>query len=244
MRVSKKNRRKGILLAALTLLFSVGGVSAYMTDQEAAANEFTVGDLDFNLYETAWDGELPDGTYNATPSSAMGIEQARNIVPGQVIPKDPAIRNNSRNDAYLRVRVKIPVEDAVLADGEGNLLNGGAPTETELFSYEENAGTGMRLITDSPTVEVDTATASNASGTSRYHVYEYMYTGGGEEEIPLPAGQDIPPLFDEVVFANLADSSLNGTVEWIHVDFHAIQSAGFASAEDAWNAYDRQNLQG
>lgn len=244
MRVSKKNRRKGILLAALTLLFSVGGVSAYMTDQEAAANEFTVGDLDFNLYETAWDGELPDGTYIATPSSAMGIEQARNIVPGQVIPKDPAIRNNSRNDAYLRVRVKIPVEDAVLADGEGNLLNGGAPTETELFSYEENAGTGMRLTADSPTVEVDTATASNASGTSRYHVYEYMYTGGGEEEIPLPAGQDIPPLFDEVVFANLADSSLNGTVEWIHVDFRAIQSAGFASAEDAWNAYDRQNQQG
>ena len=59
---------------------------------------------------------------------------------------------------------------------------------------------------------------------------------GGEEEIPL--------LFDEVVFANLADSSLNGTVEWIHVDFRAIQSAGFASSEDAWNAYDRQNPQG
>lgn len=239
--MEKKQTTKKKLLAAIAIVAVLGisGILAYMTDHEAAHNLFTVGSVDFNLYESAWDGELPDGTYLATDSNALGISQGEDIYAGKVIPKNPAIKNNSKNDAYLRIRVKIPAAVIATADADGRPVNGGVPTETELFTYRENPGTGMRRVSQTPQVEV--YTDSNAQQI--YHIYEYKYTGGGSQEIPLPAGQDIPALFDEVVFANIIGDQLDGAIECIQVDFRAIQSGGFQNAEDAWKAYSRQNPQ-
>ena len=127
----KKMKQKIKILAAICLIaiLSLGGTLAYMTDYEAAENKFTVGKVDFNLYETNWDGELPDGSYasssNATPSDALGINEAKDMYAGKEIPKDPAIKNNSKNDAYLRMTVTIPVARVVTADEDGNLNYGG-----------------------------------------------------------------------------------------------------------------------
>ena len=200
---NKKSRNKIKLLAALCLfaLLSLGATLAYMTDYEAAENRFTVGSVDFNLYEHAWDGELPDGGYatasNATASNALGKNQAANMYAGKEIPKDPAIKNNSKNDAYLRMTVKIPVAYVILSPD---------PVEED-----------------------------------GYHIYEYIYTGGGSQEIPVPAGHDIPPLFYTVSFANVVGGQLEDEIQFIYVDFKAIQSGGFADAQEAWEAYDHQS---
>lgn len=233
-----KNRAK--LLAALCILalLSLGGTMAYMTDHESAENRFTVGKVDFNLYERNWDGERPDGTYatssnatssNATSSNALGMEQAENMYAGMEINKDPAIKNNSKNDAYLRMTVKVPVATVSTADRDGNLVDGGIQKETELFSYELNPYCGMKPVSYWPTVE------------NGFHVYEYMYTGDGYHEIPVPAGHNIPPLFHTVTFANVVDGEINEETEFIYVDFKAIQSGGFDTPEDAWRAYDNQS---
>ena len=228
---------------ALIVMLSLGGTLAYMTDYEAAENRFTVGSVDFNLYERNWDGERPDGSYatssdasssnasssDASPSDALGIEQARHMYAGMEIPKNPAIKNNSKNDAYLRMTVKIPVDSVIIADDDGFLENDGELLETELFSYQLNEDSGMRLLPGQPTVK------------DGYNVYEYMYTGGGWGEIPVPAGHDIPPLFDSVTFANIVGGQLEDSVEFIDVDFKAIQSGGFDSPEEAWRAYENQN---
>ena len=68
-----------------------------------------------------------------------------------------------------------------------------------------------------------------------------MYTGGGYQEIPVPAGHDIPPLFYTVTFANVVGGQIDENTEFIHVDFKAIQSGGFNGPEDAWRAYDNQS---
>ena len=239
------NRIKILVVVGILAVLSVGGIRAYMTDHETAANEFTIGKVDFNLYETSWDGELPDGTYIATAANALGKNQAKNLYSGQVIPKDPAIKNNSKNDAYVRMGVRIPVAEVVAADRYGNILNNGEPIETELFSYVENTGTGMRQVPGSPRVEYATPStpgiATPSTAQRVYHVYEYEYTGGGSTEIPLPAGQDILPLFNEVIFANIVDGEVEAETEFIHVSFKAIQSGGFDSPEEAWDAYARQN---
>lgn len=229
--MEKKQTRKKKLLAAIALIaiLSISGILAYMTDHETANNLFTVGKVDFNLYESAWDGELPDGTYLATDSNALGISQAEDIYAGKTIPKNPAIKNNSKNDAYLRMTVKIPVDSVIIADDDGFLENDGELLETELFSYQLNEDSGMRLLPGQPTVK------------DGYNVYEYMYTGGGWGEIPVPAGHDIPPLFDSVTFANIVGGQLEDSVEFIDVDFKAIQSGGFDSPEEAWRAYENQN---
>lgn len=233
----KKMKQKIKILAAICLIaiLSLGGTLAYMTDYEAAENKFTVGKVDFNLYETNWDGELPDGSYasssNATPSDALGINEAKDMYAGKEIPKDPAIKNNSKNDAYLRMTVTIPVARVVTADEDGNLNYGGQEADTELFTYELNPDSGMRLLSSEPEEK------------DGYHIYEYIYTGGGWKEIPVPAGQDIPPLFHKVTFANVTGGQIDESTEFIHVDFKAIQSGGFDSPEQAWNAYHNQSGQ-
>ena len=233
-----RNRAKILAVICLLALLSLGGTLAYMTDHESAENRFTVGKVDFNLYERNWDGERADGTYaissnatssNATPSDALGMEQAENMYAGMEINKDPAIKNNSKNDAYLRMTVKIPVATVSTADRDGNLIDGGVKKETELFSYEVNPYCGMKPVSYWPTVE------------NGYHVYEYMYTGDGYYEIPVPAGHDIPPLFHTVTFANVVDGEISEQTEFIYVDFKAIQSGGFNTPEEAWRAYDNQS---
>ena len=233
-----QNRAKLLAAICLLALLSLGGTMAYMTDHESAENRFTVGKVDFNLYERNWDGELPDGTYatssnatssNATSSNALGMEQAENMYAGMEINKDPAIKNNSKNDAYLRMTVKVPVATVSTADRDGNLVDGGIQKETELFSYELNPYCGMKPVSYWPTVE------------NGFHVYEYMYTGDGYHEIPVPAGHNIPPLFHTVTFANVVDGEINEETEFIYVDFKAIQSGGFDTPEDAWRAYDNQS---
>lgn len=237
-KAESKNRAKLLAAICLLALLSLGGTMAYMTDHESAENKFTVGKVDFNLYERNWDGELPDGTYatssnatssNATPSDALGVEQAEDMYAGKEITKDPAIKNNSKNDAYLRMTVKVPVATVSTADRDGHLINGGQPQETELFSYTLNPDSGMQLVSPWPSV------------VDGFHIYEYMYTGGGYYEIPVPAGHDIPPLFYTVTFANVVDGEISENTEFLYVDFKAIQSGGFNSPDEAWRAYDNQS---
>lgn len=237
-----KNKLKVMAATALIVMLSLGGTLAYMTDYEAAENRFTVGSVDFNLYERNWDGERPDGSYatssdasssnasssDASPSDALGIEQARHMYAGMEIPKDPAIKNNSKNDAYVRMTVKVPVAEIVTAAEDGTLNAGGQAVETQLFTYQLNPESGMRRLSGTPVRE------------GEYYVYEYIYTGGGWDEIPVPAGHDIPPLFHTVTFANIVGGELSESTEFIHVDFKAIQSGGFASPEEAWAAYENQ----
>ena len=52
----RKTRIKILAAVALIVALSLSGTLAYMTDYEAAENRFTVGSVDFNLYERNWDG--------------------------------------------------------------------------------------------------------------------------------------------------------------------------------------------
>lgn len=236
--VRLKNRTKALIAIGLIALLSLGGTMAYMTDYEAAENRFTVGKVDFNLYESDWDGELPDGSYasssnaspsDASPSNALGIEEAEDMYAGKVIRKNPAIKNNSKNDAYLRMTVKIPVAQVITVADNGIVYNDGQAVDTELFTYEVNENCGMRLLSIYPEEQ------------GGYHIYEYIYTGDGQNEIPVPAGHDIPPLFDTVKFANVVGGQIDENMEFIHVDFKAIQSGGFNNPDEAWAAYENQS---
>lgn len=238
-----RNRTKAMIAIGLIALLSLGGTMAYMTDYELASNRFTVGKVDFNLYESDWDGELPNGEYaspsdatpsdatssDASPSNALGIKEAENMYAGKVIRKNPAIKNNSKNDAYLRMTVKVPVASVITVADNGVVNNNGEEADTELFTYMVNEDCGMQLLSPYPKEE------------DGCHIYEYIYTGGGQHEIPVPAGHDIPPLFDTVRFANVVGGQIDEKTEFIHVDFKAIQSGGFGSPDEAWAAYENQS---
>ena len=84
------NKRKIILLAALLVMVAilgVGGTLAYFTAEDEATNTFTVGNVKIDLTEPNW-------------------EEAEDVFPGQVLPKDPKVTNVGTNPCYVRIAVE------------------------------------------------------------------------------------------------------------------------------------------
>ena len=84
------NKRKILLLAALLVMVAilgVGGTLAYFTAEDEATNTFTVGNVKIELNEPNW-------------------EEAEDVYPGQVLPKDPKVTNVGTNPCYVRIAVE------------------------------------------------------------------------------------------------------------------------------------------
>ena len=121
-----KKQRKIVFWAASLLLtgaLAAGGTLAYLTDKDSVTNQFVVGKVDIEGNEPSYAPD-PDGKTN-------------HIVPTQVIPKDPRIKNKGKNDSYVYMDVSIPIAKVIVADTSGNRLNGGAAVDTELFSMNQ-----------------------------------------------------------------------------------------------------------
>ena len=102
------NKKKSIAVAiVLALLLFIGGMLAYFTDIDTKTNVFTVGKIDISLNEPNWDAE-----------------DAKDIIPGATIDKDPTVKNESKtNSAYVFVTVTVPAKDA----------------STPFFTYSKNS---------------------------------------------------------------------------------------------------------
>lgn len=99
-----KNRKlvKGIALAAVITALAAGGTAAYLTDFETATNSFTVGKVDIDLDEPNWKPE--DNT---------------DLVPTQVIRKDPYVANKGVNEAFVYLEVSVPVRNVITVAKDG-----------------------------------------------------------------------------------------------------------------------------
>lgn len=86
------NRKKLVslcLVLALLVTAAVGATFAYFTDSDSATNEFTLGNVQIDLEEPAWEGPL------------------EGVVPGVAYEKDPYVKNVGVNDAWIRVDVTV-----------------------------------------------------------------------------------------------------------------------------------------
>ena len=89
-----KNRKKLVALVmilALACASMIGGTLAYFTDDEAAVNTFTMGNVKIDLIE------------NFKPDEAE-------LIPGKDITKAVTVKNVGHNDAYVRVHIAIPAK--------------------------------------------------------------------------------------------------------------------------------------
>lgn len=93
-----KNRKKLVALVmvlALALASMIGGTLAYFTDDEAAVNTFTMGNVKIDLIEK--------------------FEDNAELIPGKDITKAVTVKNVGHNEAYVRVHIAIP---AIVDDGD------------------------------------------------------------------------------------------------------------------------------
>lgn len=150
-------KKKKTYLAAivLLLLFVVGGAVAYFTDTDTKRNTFTIGGVDIDLTETAWDA-LEDKDNNKIPDVAEGM------MPGESVAKNPVIRNiSTKSPAYVFALVEIPCS---------TIVENVAPEAKPLFTYTLNSGwTELEIENKLPK-------ACTSGGTAK-HVYYYGSDG-------------------------------------------------------------------
>lgn len=213
-----KNKKIIIIVSiiVLTAILLITGISAYLTSStEIVENTFTIGKVEIKLEEPSWDG--------AEDTDNDGIPNfAENIVPNQTISKDPQIKNTGENEAYVYIKVTVPVEEVIVADENGTITNN-EKIETDLFKYTINNGWKEIVSEREDILEENKVKA---------HTYVYCY------ENELIKGATTPALFNKVTFINVVDGQIAAPGSYkIDVQAYAIQSKNLKEGTTAEGAY-------
>ena len=178
---AKQNKKLITILAIISVIFvvAIGGILAFLTDTDSKTNTFTIGSIDIDLVESAWDNAA-DTNNNGVPDFAEGI------VPGQTINKDPKIQNIGANDAYVYAKVYVPLVTVPAKYIDGTHTAGTEYENVELFSYTVNPGW--------------TQTHVGHTDDGKYNIYIYKY----DTVLGTTAGSnETATLFDTVTVANM-----------------------------------------
>lgn len=119
------NKKKTITAAVvLMLVLLVGGLVAYFTDTDTKTNTFTIGNVDIEVLEDAW-------------NQPGGSDKAENMMPGDSVNKDPKIHNKSTtNPAYVFMKVESPC------------TTGATPLELFDYTNDPQVNSGWELMTN------------------------------------------------------------------------------------------------
>ncbi len=191
-------KRKKLIIAAVVMLlvFLIGGAIAYFTDHDEATNVFTIGSVKITLSEPNWDPE-----------------DAEDLMPNAVVPKDPVVKNDSTkgstSPAYVFVKVEVPCYTTAATANP-------ASTTYELFTFTPNSEW--------------TQLSHTACATSSQKAEYVFYYGTGGTLTPLAVdATTTSAVFDEVTLANIDGSeTLPQSVE-MPVTAYGIQTEGLGT---------------
>ena len=255
--------KKKILVLALTIamvaILAVGGSLAYLTDTKSAKNTFTVGNVKIELLESSLHRENAGVANGATSDSELwsNVEKLGSnntsdykagdsfytdeqikadaaaykcenvkLNPGESYHKMPYVVNTGANDAYIRIRVMFP------ADLDTAILNSSMYTTTAIKSGEFTFD-----YDDSGTVDRD---------GKKYNVYTFTRVK------PLKAGEmtywnvwgtihmDADVTNEELAGFFGAGKAYPESTFPVLVEADAIQADGFATAAEAFVAFDAE----
>ena len=86
--MKKQKLITSVIALALIGAMGIGATLAYLSDNDAAKNTFTVGKVEIDLVEPSWN---PD--------------DAQDLAPGTAVEKDPKIINTGKNAAYMMMHI-------------------------------------------------------------------------------------------------------------------------------------------
>lgn len=224
-----KTARKALMLilcAALLVSATVMGTLAYLTDDDAVTNTFSVGNIKMILDEEDTDG-------SATQVTTQGRDRANayKLMPGHEYTKDPTIHVDATSEAcYLFVKVTNGIA-AIEAAPKTEMKDGNGYATIA----EQMAANGWVALdaTKYPNVyflagEDGKAVTDNA-GKDRVVFENFMIDG--ENVVNVAEGEKAPEgKFD------IADYTTESNEVMIVVDAYAVQLDGFDNAAEAWAA--------
>ena len=208
----RKNTKKiALSLATLGVLgtLAIGGTMAYLTDAEKTTNTFTVGKVQVDLEEPNYPGNDSD--------------TVKNLVPNQIVPKDPQVENTGNNASINFISVSIPMQKVVVAADDGTKQTAAM---TELFQTRSGDGAFGNGNVNSKWALVDTKyydavgrESTTASDTTTKVVRVYGYNEKLDKENANSAA-----LFDSVKLVNLVEGQADTSTQNIDVKAYAIQA--------------------
>ena len=206
-----------LLCAAALVVTSVFGTMAYLTDDDAVTNTFTVGEVHINLDEE----DITKDDESRTETGNTYDE----ILPGHTYVKDPTVTVlNDSEDSYVRMLVTVDYKaaaDAVLAKHDYD----------SWFNFNTNWVVNGAPVTTKYTVGEGTEAVDMIKRT-----YEFRYkdiVNGDEGDNKLPA------LFTQISIPGALTNNELATMEGLTINIvaHAIQAEGFTDADDAWGHF-------
>ena len=214
-----KKKLMAIALAVCVVAVLAAGASlAYFTDKtEAANNTFTMGNVKITLDETDL---INDGSRTAAGNTY------ENLYPGMDMVKDPTVHNTGRNDAWVRVIVRV-ANGAAFMDKFAIAPYASSPLE----GLTHGLGAGWQI------------TASTEDTATNDMVYTIVYN------TVLKPGESTPAVFEKlyipatfgngemaaITYKNAQNESVNGFTMSIHAE--AIQSEGL-NAQTCQQAFE------
>lgn len=228
----KKARKALLTLCAALLLVSVtaGMTIAYLTDEAAVKNTFTVGKIDIKLDETKVDingDPLTGDDAGRSEGTADTTLNTYKIMPGEIYTKDPTVWvKTGSEESFIRLLVKITdITELKAAFGDDFL-----PQDYVDWNSD-------KWLTTNEITPVDGEDA--VIYEFRYHKAYTAPTSGEEwnDLEPLFTTITIPSTVDETDLAKLNEANVN-----IVITAEAIQAQGFDGDEDAaWEAFKKQD---
>ncbi len=210
------------LCSVLVITAAVIGTLAYMIDTDHVVNTYTFGDVDIRLDEAEVN---PDGTI--VDEDGDGVADHRNrgnnyhLIPGQTYVKDPTLTVvQGSEESYIRMLVTI------------NRIGALKAALGEDFLPENYVEGWDRTLWNCVSV------TDNGDDTMTYE-FRYAQTVGALEtdgDVVLPA------LFTAINMPGEVDGAMLQDMQGLEITVigHAIQQAGFDSADEAWAAFDAQ----
>ena len=197
----------GFLFIVLAIAFTI---SAF-TSRDSITGRLSAGTLEITLLEENFD--------------ALPASQRQNIVPRRLTPKDPKVKNSDTTDAFVFLRVTVPVEEVTEAMPDGKRLDRKAQ---ELFYLmtENGKDSTQTCFNTTPASADDTEywielhdfeKGTDMSQSFRSYVFGYS--------IYLKTGETTETLFDYAMLKNLVRSSaIEGSTVDITVEAAGIQA--------------------
>lgn len=216
-------RKSKLTIACSALLLAavvVGGTFAYFYDSMTVTNEFT----------TAGNDDPSKGVDIEVTEPGFDEEEAKDVLPGDVIAKDPTVKNN-KGDAYVRFVVRLvdkESQEVITDQARANkilsmIVYNESLDDTE--KYDSTAVDGMPSMN----------TTQFTLDSTRSEVGEYYYNYNGVFSNGATA-----VLFTHVIVPtdwNQTDIATLGNFDIVVVG-QAIQADNMADADEAFKALD------
>lgn len=227
------------LLLVLVMIFgiSVGGTIAYLTDKETVTNTFTVGDVKIKLTEK----EIKDGVATGDRIQGSDTQKVGNqyhLLPGLSYEKDPMVTIlEGSEESYIRMRVTVTdCRDVDAAITEANTIRANANPAQPAIKLTDMFGgyDASKWI-----LKNETKTAIGDAGDYQ-RTYDFWYAqpiaGHEENNDGVENDNNLEPLFTSLIVPGEIDNDSLAAIKEMEiiVEAHAIQSASFDDAADAW----------